>query len=81
MPPPTQNQQPPAMNQEAAYSQNYAEEIKAMFMTEDFKQAGLQQRREFVGSAIYKYIDQMLGPEVAPKITGMIIDLPPSDLN
>lgn len=23
----------------------------------------------------------MLGPEVAPKITGMIIDLPPSDLN
>lgn len=23
----------------------------------------------------------MLGPEVAPKITGMIIDLPPQDLN
>ena len=23
----------------------------------------------------------MLGPEVAPKITGMIIDLPPNDLN
>jgi hypothetical protein len=34
-----------------------------------------------VGSSIYKYIEGMLGPEVAPKITGMIIDLPPSDLN
>ena len=52
-----------------------------MFMSQEFKEAQLQQRREFVGSAIYKYVENMLGPEVAPKITGMIIDLPPSDLN
>jgi len=76
-PPPTQVIQPQAVTQEAAYAHHYSDEIKAMFMTDDFKKADLQARRELVGSAIYKYIEQMLGPEVAPKITGMIIDLPP----
>jgi hypothetical protein len=50
-------------------------------MSTDFKESAQKQRRELVGSTIYKYVENMLGTEVAPKITGMIIDLPPSDLN
>lgn len=66
---------------EMQLGQQYADEVKTMFMSGDFKESQAQQRRELVGSTIYKYVDQMIGPEVAPKITGMIIDLPPSDLN
>jgi hypothetical protein len=29
-----------------------------------------------VGELIYEYIEKMVGPEKAPKITGMLIDLP-----
>jgi hypothetical protein len=32
--------------------------------------------QEQVGQAIYDYIADMVGPEMAPKITGMLIDLP-----
>jgi hypothetical protein len=31
---------------------------------------------EQVGQLIYEYITNMVGPELAPKITGMLIDLP-----
>lgn len=33
--------------------------------------------RDQVGSAIYEYIVGIAGPEKAPKITGMLIELPP----
>lgn len=32
--------------------------------------------QEQVGQCIFDYILQMVGPEMAPKITGMLIDLP-----
>ena len=32
--------------------------------------------KDQVGEIIYDYIEKMVGPEKAPKITGMLIDLP-----
>ena len=34
--------------------------------------------RDQVGSAIYEYIVGIAGPDKAPKITGMLIELPPT---
>ncbi len=65
----------PQASPEMQFTLNYADEIKTMFMSADFKESQQQQRREMVGSAIYKYVEQMLGPEVSPKITGMIINM------
>jgi hypothetical protein len=32
--------------------------------------------KDQVGEIIYDYIEKMVGPERAPKITGMLIELP-----
>lgn len=34
-----------------------------------------------MGTAIYRHIEQIVGTQHAPKVTGMIIDLPPAELN
>ena len=62
-------------------AQQYEIEVNTMFRSPDFKESTAKARRELVGSTIYKYVEHLLGTEVAPKITGMIIDLPPADLN
>jgi hypothetical protein len=32
--------------------------------------------KQFVGEFIYEYVERLVGEERAPKITGMLIDLP-----
>lgn len=32
--------------------------------------------KQFVGEFIYEYVEKFVGEEMAPKITGMLIDLP-----
>jgi len=44
-------------------------------------QATAEARKEIVGTAIYKHVQAMVGEAHAPKVTGMIIDLDPVELN
>ena len=59
----------------------YAQEIYAMFNSQEFGQATADSRKEIIGTAIYKHVHEMVGEEHAPKVTGMIIDLDPVELN
>ena len=52
-----------------------------MFNTQEFNQATADSRKEIIGTAIYKHVHEMVGEEHAPKVTGMIIDLDPVELN
>lgn len=47
----------------------------------EFKIAANDQKKEFIGNVVYKYVEKIIGPQYAPKITGMIIDLPLTELN
>lgn len=59
----------------------YQAEIFSMFNSTDFAQATAESRKEIIGTAIYKHVHEMVGEEHAPKVTGMIIDLDPVELN
>jgi len=39
------------------------------------------QKKQMVGTHIFRYVTNLVTPEYSPKITGMIIDLPIADLN
>ena len=52
-----------------------------MFTSQEFSKATADARKEIIGTAIYKHISAMVGEEYAPKVTGMIIDLDPAELN
>lgn len=52
-----------------------------MFCSQEFKNAQPPQKKEIVGNTIYKHVDKLVGEQRAPKITGMLIDLPESELN
>ena len=59
----------------------YQNEIFAMFNSAEFAQATAESRKEIIGTAIYKHVHAMVGEDHAPKVTGMIIDLDPVELN
>ena len=59
----------------------YSTEIYNMFNSKDFIDSTSEHRKEIVGTAIYKHIADLVGEEHAPKVTGMIIDLEPAELN
>jgi hypothetical protein len=50
-----------------------------MFMLPDFQQRST--RKELIGNTIYKHVQKLVGEMRAPKITGMLIDLPDAELN
>lgn len=78
MPPaPLPSQPRPPVNTQ---SQIYVQTVKSVFATEEFKVMSEEARREKIGEEIYNYVLQKAGEESAPKITGMIIDLPYQDL-
>ena len=52
-----------------------------MFNSAEFAQSTADSRKEIIGTAIYKHVHEMVGEEHAPKVTGMIIDLDPVELN
>jgi len=62
-------------------SASYQQEVYAMFNSQDFAQATAESRKEIIGTAIYKHVKAMVGDQHAPKVTGMIIDLDPVELN
>lgn len=59
----------------------YQQEIFGMFNSPEFSQSTAGARKEIIGTAIYKHVHEMVGEEHAPKVTGMIIDLDPAELN
>lgn len=51
-------------------------------MSHEFKNSeSKQQKKDMVGNTIYKHVEKLVGDQRAPKITGMLIDLPESELN
>jgi len=52
-----------------------------MFVSAEFKNADLREKKEIVGNTIYKHVEKIAGEMKAPKITGMLIDLPEIELN
>ena len=68
-------------NQNAQLSHQYIQEVNAMFMSSEFKNGETHEKKEMVGNTIYKYVEKLVGENKAPKITGMLIDLPEVELN
>lgn len=74
--PPTPQMQPPVNSPSALYSQT----VKNIFRSQEFSTLSEESKREKIGEEIYNYVLEKAGDESAPKITGMIIDLPFQDL-
>lgn len=54
--------------------------MKALLNNADYKGGDDEQRKEMVGDEIYEFVEGIVGENEAPKVTGMIIDLPQKDL-
>lgn len=63
------------------YAKAYFDEIQNMFISPEFKAAKKKDKKEMVGNLIYKHVEKLVGDVKAPKITGMLIDLPEAELN
>ena len=70
-------QAPPPINTPSAM---YNSTMKTIYNSADFKAMPEEAKREKVGEEIYNYVLEKAGEDNAPKITGMIIDLPFADL-
>jgi len=68
-------------NVDMAYAKDYYNEIQNMFISVEFKKSDRQGKKEIVGNSIYKHVEKIVGEAKAPKITGMLIDLPEVELN
>jgi len=81
MAPQTQAQAPPArpppMNDPSSI---YKQTVGSIFSSKDFNALDEDGQREKIGEEIYSFVLEKSGEESAPKITGMIIDLPFADL-
>ena len=54
--------------------------MKTLLNNADYKNGDDDQRKEMVGDEIYEFVEGIVGEDEAPKVTGMIIDLPQKDL-
>ena len=64
-----------------AYLKEYSEQIMKMFTSSEWKNAPKADKKNLVGNTIYPHVEHLVGPLKAPKITGMLIDLPELELN
>lgn len=69
------------VNASMQYAGQYQSEIQSMFISPEFKAGSNQDKKEIVGNTIYKHVEKIIGESKAPKITGMLIDLPDAELN
>ena len=65
-----------AVSEEAIYLQQYNELINSP----EYDNSEDEDKKNKIGDLIYPYVEKIAGPENAPKITGMIIDLEMADL-
>lgn len=67
---------------DTSYAQNYYVEVRNMFASQEYKKASSRrEQKELIGNTIYKHVEKLVGEVKAPKITGMLIDLPEVELN
>lgn len=52
-----------------------------MFNSQEYLQSSIENRKTIIGTAIFKHVEEIVGVQNAPKVTGMIIDLEPIELN
>ena len=52
----------------------------SLFNNEEFKTGNEAKRKELIGNIIYDHIERIVGIEKAPKLCGMVIDLPHAEL-
>ena len=53
-----------------------------MFASKEFKDTSdRREKKEIIGNTIYKHVEKLVGESKAPKITGMLIDVPEIELN
>lgn len=83
MPPPAAASQPPVISKPPTVSSSgakYTTEVIGLLKSATFVTLSEDDKREKIGEEIYSYVLEKAGEESAPKITGMIIDLPFDDL-
>ena len=51
-----------------------------MMATQEFIEGNASKKREMIGNIIYEHVERIAGSMKAPKLTGMIIDLPNAEL-
>lgn len=54
----------------------YQNEVNALLQSEEYMKGNRAKKQDLIGNLIYEYVEEFLGEEDAPKLTGMIIDLP-----
>lgn len=59
----------------------YYSKINGLFNSPQFQQTTQNDKKTLIGNIIFQYVEELVGNEHAPKITGMIIDLPAAQLN
>jgi len=71
------------MNQTIGFTDSikYRNDIMNVFSSQKFMEAQETQKKQMIGTLIFRYVTNLVTEEFSPKITGMIIDLPMSDLN
>lgn len=74
--PPPNMQPPPRMDPSLEYKKNF----QMMLVSEEYKAKDDEQRRYMIGDFIYGHVQAASNDVDAPKITGMIIDLPEREL-
>lgn len=81
--PPAPVSQPPAPTPPTSTASThsiYSNTVATLLKSSEFNAMDEDSKREKIGEEIYNYVLQKAGDESAPKITGMIIDLPFNDL-
>ncbi len=58
----------------------YEQKFQALVTSPDYNNAGEADRKNKIGDFMYPFVQLYSNAEHAPKITGMIIDLPEVDL-
>jgi len=63
------------------YAVAYQNEVQKLFDSDLFKESTVSEKRDQIGNVIFKHVEKVIGSDKAPKITGMLIDLPDLELN
>ena len=74
---PAQQPQQPPVNALAA---QFEAAVQALLNSSDFVGTDSEGQVEAIGECIYAFVEQLVGDDNAPKVTGMLVDLPLEDL-
>lgn len=62
------------------YSRHYAFKMGNLMNSQGYKNSTEREKKNLIGNEIYEYIEKLVPEVAAPKITGMLLDLPMNDL-